>query len=61
MLLSFCLFVILASMMVIVSLLDKKGQRHEIPQPIHEHQSRLVVVLWTILAFVMIGLYVFFN
>ena len=48
-------------MMVIVSLLDKKGQCHEIPQPIHEHQSRLVIVLWTILAVVMIGLYVFFN
>lgn len=61
MLLSFYLFVILTLMMVMVSLLDKQGECHDIPSPIHEQRSRFAITLWTILAIVMIGLYVFFN
>ena len=61
MMLSFCLFVVLSAMMVAVSLLDKKGERHEIPAPLHGKGSRLAVTLWALLAAVMVGLYVFFN
>lgn len=61
MMLSFCLFVILAAAMVVISLLDKKGERHEIPAPLRSESSRLAVTLWVLLAAVMVGLYVFFN
>ena len=61
MMLSFCLFVILAAAMVVISLLDKKGERHEIPAPLRSEGSRLAVTLWVLLAAVMVGLYVFFN
>ena len=61
MLLSFYLFVILAAMMVVVSLADKHGERHAIPSPVHEKQSRLIIALWAALFAVMIGLYVVFN
>ena len=50
-----------SAMMVAVSLLDKKGERHEIPAPLHGKGSRLAVTLWVLLAAVMVGLYVFFN
>ena len=61
MMLSFCLFVILAVMMALVSLLDKKGERHAIPAPLRERSSSLVITLWIALAIVMAGLYLYFN
>ena len=61
MMLSFLLFVILAVMMVVISLLDHRAVIHEIPQPIRIQRSWLVITLWTALALVMIGLYWFFN
>ena len=61
MLLSFYLFVILAAMMVIVSLADKNGERHAIPTPVYEKQSKWVIGLWAALFAVMIGLYIIFN
>ena len=61
MMLSFLLFVILAVMMVVISLLDRNSKVHEIPQPIRIRRSGLVIALWTALALVMVGLYLFFN
>ena len=61
MMLSFWLFVILVATMVVISLLDRHASVHEIPQPIRIQSSRRVIILWTALAVVMIGLYVFFN
>lgn len=61
MLLSFYLFLILAAMMVIVSLADKNGERHAIPTPVYEKQSKWVIGLWAALFAVMIGLYIIFN
>ena len=62
MLLSFYLFMLIAAAMVVVSLLD----RNSISQDILDYgqikrPSRVVVILWTILIAVMIGLYCFFN
>lgn len=61
MMLSFCLFVILALMMVIVSLTDRHGECHDIPAPIREQHSKKVIALWVALILCMIGLYIFFN
>ncbi|MBO4315678.1 MAG: sodium:solute symporter [Prevotella sp.] len=61
MMLSFCLFVILALMMVIVSLTDSHGECHDIPSPIREQHSKKVIALWVALILCMIGLYIFFN
>ena len=61
MLLSFELFVVLVACMVLISLTDSDKKHYEIPAPIHEGWSRLAVVLWTALAVVMVGLYIFFN
>ncbi len=61
MMLSFLLFIVLAAMMVAVSLLDKKSERHDIPKPVQGHTSALVIGLWTALAVVMITLYIIFN
>ncbi len=61
MMLSFCLCALLILMMVVVSLLDRKGERHAIPTPVRGHLSKRVAILWTALALVMIGLYIFFN
>lgn len=61
MLLSFELFVVLVACMVLISLTDSNKKHYEIPAPIHEGWSRLAVVLWTALAVVMVGLYIFFN
>jgi len=47
--------------MVIISLTDKDKTQYEIPAPIHEGWSKLAVGLWTVLAIVMISLYVYFN
>jgi len=61
MLLSFELFVILVVSMVIISLTDKDKTRYAIPAPIHEEFSKLAIGLWTALAVVMTGLYIYFN
>ena len=61
MLLSFELFVILVISMVIISLTDSDKTTYAIPAPIHEAFSKLAVGLWTVLAMVMIGLYIYFN
>ncbi len=61
MLLSFYLFVILAAMMIVVSLLDKNGERHPIPTPVYAQRSGLVIGLWVALFVVMIALYYIFN
>ncbi|MBP5257719.1 MAG: Na+/glucose cotransporter, partial [Prevotella sp.] len=61
MLLSFYLFVILSVVMVVVSLMSREKKVYAIPEPVREPISKQVVVLWTLLAAVMIGLYIFFN
>ena len=61
MLLSFELFVIIVISMVIISLADREKSRYAIPAPIQENFSKLAVSLWTALAVVMIGLYIYFN
>jgi SSS family solute:Na+ symporter len=61
MLLSFELFVILVMAMVAISLLDKDETQYEIPSPIHGSRSKVAIALWTALAVVMVGLYIFFN
>ena len=61
MMLSFELFVILVFSMVVISLTDKDKTVYKIPEPIREPFSKLAVSLWTALAVVMIGLYMFFN
>ena len=61
MMLSFCLFVILAVSMVIISLTDSDKTRYTIPAPVQEPLSRLAVSLWIALAVVMVSLYIFFN
>ena len=61
MMLSFCLFVILAVSMVIISLTDSDKTQYTIPAPVQEPLSRLAVSLWIALAVVMVSLYIFFN
>ncbi len=61
MMLSFWLFVILVVMMVLVSLFDKRSERHDIPAPVSIKPSALVITLWVTLAAVMTGLYIWFN
>jgi SSS family solute:Na+ symporter len=61
MLLSFELFVILIVSMAVISLTDKDKTKYEIPAPVREGWSKLATTLWTALAIVMIGLYIFFN
>jgi SSS family solute:Na+ symporter len=61
MMLSFLIFVVISVFMVIISITDKSGKAYTIPAPIREKTSRLVIISWTILIVVMIGLYIFFN
>ena len=61
MMLSFELFVLLVASMVIISLADREKKPYVIPAPIREGRSKLAITLWTLLAIVMIGLYIFFN
>ena len=61
MMLSFYLFVILMATMMVVSLCDKKSERHDIPRPIREDTGVFVKVVWVALVLVMVGLYIFFN
>ncbi|MBP5257198.1 MAG: sodium:solute symporter [Prevotella sp.] len=61
MLMSFYLFVILSLVMVVVSLMSREKKVYAIPEPVREPISKQVVILWTLLAAVMIGLYIFFN
>ena len=61
MLLSFYIFVLLVISMVVVSLCDKKSAESPAIVKLSERPRRMVLVGWTTLAIVMIGLYVFFN
>ena len=61
MLLSFYIFVLLVISMVVVSLYNKKATVSPEIVKLIERPQRMVVVGWTLLAIVMIGLYVFFN
>ena len=61
MLLSFYLFVILVVAMVVISLTDKTSPRYDIPTPVRERSGWLVVAAWTLLAVVMVALYIIFN
>jgi SSS family solute:Na+ symporter len=61
MLLSFYLFVILVVAMVVISLTDKTSPRYDIPTPVRERSGWLVVAAWTLLAVVMVTLYIIFN
>ena len=61
MLLSFYIFVLLVISMVVVSLCNKKATVSPEIVKLIERPQRMVVVGWTLLAIVMIGLYVFFN
>ena len=61
MLLSFFIFLVLVTVMVIVSLYDNFETRHAPMQIVNERPSKTVIVGWTLLAVVMIGLYIFFN
>ena len=61
MLLSFYIFVLLVISMVVVSLYNKKATVSPEIVKLIEHPQRMVVVGWSLLAIVMIGLYVFFN
>lgn len=61
MLLSFYLFVLLIIGMIIVSLFDHVSPRHDIPSPITHQKSKLVIISWSLLFIVMIGLYIYFN
>jgi SSS family solute:Na+ symporter len=63
MLLSFYLFVILAAGMAVVSLCERDAQPAAISyaKNTSDGGGKLVTALWTALAIVMIGLYIFFN
>ena len=61
MMLSFYIFVVLIAEMVIVSLCNKAATEEPKVTVLRERPKRDVIVSWTLLAIVMIALYVFFN
>jgi len=61
MLLSFYIFVILIISMIVVSLTDKGAEEHPAMKVIRERPSNGVIIGWSLLAVVMVALYVFFN
>lgn len=61
MMLSFYIFVILIAEMIIVSLFDKTVNEDTKVTVLRERPKRDVIVSWTLLAVVMIALYIFFN
>jgi len=61
MMLSFLIFIVIAAAMMAVSLCDKSGKEYVIPEAVRQKTSRPVIFAWTLLAVVMIALYVFFN
>ena len=67
MLLSFYLFVFLLIFMIVISLLTKPSDEYVLPTLIETYQlqkhshSKIVWLLWSILACLMIGLYIVFN
>ena len=61
MMLSFLIFVVIAAAMAVVSLADKSGKEYSIPAPVSAKTSKGVVVAWSLLAIVMVALYIFFN
>ena len=61
MMLSFYIFVILIISMIIVSLSNKQATVSPEIVKLSERPKRTVVVAWTLLAVVMVALYIFFN
>ncbi|MCD8290956.1 MAG: Na+/glucose cotransporter, partial [Prevotella sp.] len=61
MMLSFCIFVVLVLAMVIVSLTDKEPTVNSQIVKMCEKPKRGVIIAWSLLAIVMISLYIFFN
>lgn len=61
MMLSFYIFVILIISMIIVSLCNKQATVSPEIVKLSERPKRTVVVAWTLLAVVMVALYIFFN
>lgn len=61
MLLSFYIFVVLIISMVAVSLYDKEATVSSEIRKITERPKKGVIIAWTLLAVVMISLYIFFN
>ncbi len=59
--LSFLIFVVLIISMIAVSYFDKAVVEREPMTVIRNRLSVSVTVAWTLLAAVMIGLYIFFN
>lgn len=62
MMLSFYLFVIISAGMILVSLLDKRRQECTLNmKKVMEKPAKSVILTWTLLTIIMIGLYLFFN
>lgn len=61
MLLSFYIFVVLIISMIVVSLTDKAAEERPAMKVIKERPSTGVIIGWSLLAVVMVALYVFFN
>ncbi len=62
MMLSFYLFVVISAGMILVSLLDKHRQECTLNmKKVMEKPAKSVIIRWTLLIIVMIGLYLFFN
>lgn len=61
MLLSFLIFVVLVTAITIVSLTDKSAEVRPAMKMIRERPLKGVIIGWTLLAIVMVALYVFFN
>jgi len=62
MMLSFYLFVVISAGMILVSLLDKRRQECTLNmKKVMEKPAKSVILAWTLLTIIMIGLYLFFN
>jgi len=62
MMLSFYLFVVISAGMILVSLLDKRRQECTLNmKKVMEKPAKSVILTWTLLTIIMIGLYLFFN
>jgi Na+/glucose cotransporter len=60
--LSFYLFVVISAGMILVSLLDKRRQECTLNmKKVMEKPAKSVILAWTLLTIIMIGLYLFFN
>lgn len=61
MMISFLIFVVLVASMVAISLSDRTTEQRPAMRKIEEKPMKGVIVGWTLLAIVMVSLYVFFN